>query len=367
MKNLISILIGLGMFVPTIVQAADETPYISLFDGTPQASDKKEKVKETEEDKKEGIFSFLNFSFSKEKAIETITSSNQTLSEIERLTQQAKAGDVNAMLTLGYSYLYGDNGVKVDYDKAFEYYAQAAMKNDNVGLNNLGSLYYSGIGIKRSIPKAAVLFEKAANLGNTEAAVNLAFILITGNGVKEDSAQAMDLFEKAAKEGNPTASFMTGYAYYSGKLRPKDYAKAFPLIRVAAQNNYDEAQYVLAQMYLNGWGVPQNYNNAVKYLHLAAGQGNVPAMLELGNIYALGEKYTKDLASAHILFNLAAVRGANNAVEKRDMIEQKLKMNELLQAQTEAENFKEKPSELTSYIKKTFGPNIKSYIDKAGI
>ena len=45
-------------------------------------------------------------------------------------------------------------------------------------------------------------------------------------------------------------------------------------------------------------------------------------------------------------------------------MEKKLKIEELLQAQAEAEKFKEKPSELTSYIKQTFGDNIRHYIDE---
>lgn len=341
--------------------AADDTPYISLFDGTSQ------EVKKTATSKKEeeSIFSFLNFGFNPDKKAELTAHDKEKLSQIEQLNKLADNGDTNALLTLGYSYLYGDNGVKINYDKAFEYYARAAMLNDNVGLNNLGSLYYSGIGIERSIPKAAILFEKSAKLGNAEAAVNLGFILITGNGVAVNAERAMDLFEQAAKNGNPTASFMIGYAYYTGKLRPKDYAKAASFIRVAAQNNYDDAQYILSKMYINGWGMPQNYGNAVKYLRNAVSQGNVPAMVELGDIFALGEKYTKDIKMAHVLFNLAAVRGANGAVEKRDLLESKLKINEILQAQAEAESFKEKPSELTSYIRKTFGKNIKSYIDTA--
>lgn len=344
-----------------IAFAADDSAYISLFDGTPQAAKKSEAPAKNEE----SIFSFLNFGFNPPKKAELTNHDKETLSKIEQLAKQADNGDANALLTLGYSYLYGDNGVAVNYDKAFEYYARAAMLNDNVGLNNLGSLYYSGIGIERNIAKAAILFEKSAKLGNAEAAVNLGFILITGNGVAVNASQAMDLFEQAAKEGNPTASFMIGYSYYTGKLRAKDYAKAASFMRVAAQNNYDDAQYILSKMYINGWGLPQNYGNAVKYLRASAAQGNVPAMVDLGDILALGEKYTKDIQGAHVLFNLAAVRGANGAVEKRDLLESKLKINELLRAQGEAEIFKEKPSELTSYIRKTFGRNIKSYIDTA--
>ena len=91
---------------------------------------------------------------------------------------------------------------------------------------------------------------------------------------------------------------------------------------------------------------------------------NVDAMIELGNILAAGTMYTKDLYRAHILFNIASVHGVASAAEKRDYLEKKLKIEELLQAQAEAEKFKEKPSELTSYIKQTFGDNIRHYIDE---
>lgn len=52
------------------------------------------------------------------------------LSPLEQSVKLAEKGDVNAQLLLGYSYLYGENGAKVDYDKAFEYYAKAAMQTE---------------------------------------------------------------------------------------------------------------------------------------------------------------------------------------------------------------------------------------------
>ena len=88
-------------------------------------------------------------------------------------------------------------------------------------------------------------------------------------------------------------------------------------------------------------------------------------MMALGDILARGEKYTKDLYTAHIMFNLAAVRGAPTAAEKRDAIESKLKIDEVLQAQAEAERFHEKPSDLTKYVDQTFGTDVRSYIDSA--
>lgn len=341
--------------------AADDGAYVSLFEGTSAA----ETSKKNDSDDENSIFSFLNFKSKKKEPAVLNVADEKRLSPVEQAAKLAEKGDVNAQLTLGYLYLYGGEGVSVDYDKAFEYYAQAAMQNDNVGLNNLGSLYYSGIGIERNPAKAAVLFEKAAKLGNVEAAVNLGFMKLTGNGVVPNPREAMALFEQAAAQKNPTASFMIGYARYSGNLLERDYRKAAEEIRLAADAKFVEAQYYLALMYINGLGMPQNYGNAVKYLKLAVSQGHIDAMMTLGDIWERGEKFTKDLYWAHIMFNLAAVRGASGAAQRRDALEGRLKIDELLQAQAEAEKFHEKPSELTSYIQQTFGTNVHGFIDNA--
>lgn len=343
------------------VEAAETESVVSLFEGTSQEG----KIDVPEEKKEDsGIFSFLNFGKIKTEAPKITVADEKRLSPFEQSVKLADGGDVNAQLLVGYSYLYGQNGAPVDYGKAFEYYAKAAMQNDGVGLNNLGSLYYSGVGVTRNTAKAAILFEKSAELGNAEAAVNLAFILISGNGVEKNAAEAMDLFEKAAAADNVSAHFMYGYALYTGKLRAQNFAGAAPHVRKAADAGFDEAQYVVALMYINGLGFPQHYGNAVKYLRKAAEQGNVEAMMTLGDIYARGEKYKKDIYLAHIFFNLAAVRGAPKAAEKRSVLEEKMKIEEVLQAQTEAENFREKVSEITSYIRQTFGTNIRSFIDE---
>ena len=349
------LLLGIGR-----VDAAETESVVSLFEGTSQEG-KIYAPQEKEEDS--GIFSFLNFSKFKKDAPQITIADEKRLSPLEQTIKLADGGDINAQLLLGYSYLYGQNGATVDYNKAFEYYAKAALQNDDVGLNNLGSLYYSGVGVNRNTAKAAILFEKSAELGNTEAAVNLAFILISGNGVEKNPTEAMKLFEKSSSGDNVSAHFMYGYSLYTGKLSKQNFAMAAPHIRKAADAGFDEAQYVVAMMYINGLGFPQHYGNAVKYLRRAAEQGNVEAMMILGDIYARGEKYKKDIYLAHIFFNLAAVRGAPTAAEKRSVLEEKMKIEEILQAQTEAENFREKVSEITSYIRQTFGTNVRYFID----
>lgn len=354
------------------VSPKKERPQLSLTDTVKKidredSAKKEEKKSETkEEDDDKGIFSFMNFSFSKKEETKKVYARPNEKKEsfLQRITRQAEEGDVNAQLTLGYMYLYGEEGVEIDYDKAFRYYSMAAAQKDNVAVNNLGSLYYSGIGTEKDLLKAATLFDEAAKLGNVEAAVNLAFIYLSGSNVGKNSRAAMELFKQAADSGNPTAKFMLGYAYYKGFVYPQDYGKAVRLIREAAASELAEAQYMMAVMYLNGQGITKNYGNAVKFLQQAVKQGNVDAMAELGDILALGTAYPKDVYKAHVLFNIAAVRGAPKAAEKRDAIEKVMKIEELLQAQSEAEKYVEEPSELTSYVKQTFGNDIRKYIDK---
>lgn len=351
-KSSLALLIMFGLFSSQVY--ASEEDVVSLFDGTSEAQASK-----TDEKEEGGLFSFLGIKIPDK----ILPSSKEGKSEsMEDTVKLADKGNVEAQLLLGYSYLYGENGLTPDYEKAFEYYGKAALQNDATGLNNLGSLYYGGIGVPRSSGKAAVLFKKAAELGNVEAAVNLGFMHISGNGAKLDKETALKYFEKASESDNPTAKFMTGYAYYTGTLRPVDYKKAAPLIKAAADAGLDEAQFVLADIYVNGRGFPQNYNNAVKYLRLSASQGNTDAMMNLADILVVGEKFNKDIEFAHVLYNLAAVRGVAEAANKRQIVESKMKINDILQAQLRAENFEEKVSSLTDYIHKTYGDNIKAFI-----
>lgn len=316
------------------------------------------------------IFSFLQFW--KEKKPEelkdnTKTQDNTALQETyeEKLIRMSNEGNVDADLALGYMYLYGDkeHNITINHEKSFQYYQKAAAQDNIVAINNLGSLYYSGIGTPRNLLEATRMFSKAASLGNSEAMLNLAFIYLSGKGELYRPKEAMQLFKQASDANNFTASFMLGYAHYKGFIVEKDYLQAFKLVKEAANKGFDEAMIVLSNMYMNGHGTPQNYSNGVKVLSKAAIQGNTEAMMLLAGILASGKRYPKNIVQAHIWYNLAATQGVPQAAEKRDLIGKSIKMEELLQAQAQAETFKAKPSSITTYIKQTFGTNVRKYIE----
>ncbi|MBQ8870892.1 MAG: sel1 repeat family protein [Alphaproteobacteria bacterium] len=361
----------------TVAQDIDLASAVAPDQEFEQQLDVKNNDEKTTDDK--GIFSFLNFSFIKKHNstkdiddIDSLVNSNEETSQttpkketpIEKMTRLANEGRLEAQLNLGYMYLYGQDGVQTDYKKAFQFYEMAANQNNAIALNNLGSLYFNGIGTEINYQKAAELFFKAAEQGSDDAAVNLAFIYLSSENTDGQHEEAIRLFKDAANSGNNTAKFMLGYAYYKGFIVEQDYHKAVALIKEAANAKFDIAQYMLAVMYRNGYGIAKNYGNAVKYYRLAVAQGNVPAMMELGEIFAQGKIYTKNEYMAHILFNIASVYDAQNAETKRDEVEKLIEIEKLLQAQSAAENFKEKPSELTLYIRQTYGNDVRVYIDE---
>lgn len=347
---------------------AGDDVLLNLIAEDEQEQNNDEIVSETNETEEEGsFFSFiskpLSVLFSADEVVSTEEGKKETF--LERSIRLANEGKLEDQLNLGYMYLYGTNGVKQDYEEAFKYYAMAASQNDPIALNNLGSLYFNGIGTKRDISKAIDLFTSSADLGNDNAATNLAFIYLQG-GAKDSkrNATAVSLLKKSAEQGNSVAKFMLGYAYYRGFVVEKDYIEAFKLIKEAAlsKGKLDEAQLILAEMFAEGYGTVQNYSNSVKMYKEAVNQGNAEAYVKLAGIYQEGRMSPQNLVMAHALYNIASVDNPQ-AATFRDNISKKLKLEDLTMAQTNAQEFVAKPSELTKYVRDTFGLNIRKYID----
>lgn len=351
-------LMVMSLFFTTAVYAQDGE--VSLLDEETVST--KQDENETTENK-DVLFEFMGI-----KIPNFIPSSSSDTNEdnsISAVSRRAENGDVNAQLELGYLYLYGQKDLEPDYEKAFYYYNLAAKQDDIIGLNNLATLYYNGVGVKRSPSKAAALFAKSAKLGNADAATNLGFMYLSGLGITKDIAKGQEYLEQAAYKGNVLAGFMTGYAYYKGFNRPIDYHKAAPLIKKAADDGLDEAQLVIADMYIKGLGYPRNYNAAVNYLLKAYNQGSIEAMMLLGDIYSGKTKYPADPIGAYIMYSLASVRGIAQASENLQILEAKLDIEKVAQAQNQATSYIEKPSKLTLYVKQTYGSNLRRLMPKS--
>ena len=365
MKSMILTLVAL-LLVSSTVKAADDFDFLAeemmFSDNQPEIV-----PADSENGEKTGIFGFISKFFSGKEDAETAEDDGKKETFAEKSERMAQEGDVEAQMNLAYMYLYGVNGVETDYEKSAKYYAMAAEQDNPIALNNLGSLYFNGIGVSKDIRTALGLFQKSADLGNENAALNLAFIYLSG-GKKdaERNRRAVDLLQKAQAKSH-IAQFMLGYAYYQGFVVPQNYEKAFALIKKAAsaESQIDEAQLLLAQMYQEGFGTVQNYQNALDSYRSAAIQGNIEAIMTLAEVYANGVICPQNVVMSHALLNVAAAHGVPNAAKLRNKLVKNANMNLEMQkqAQSIAQEYKASASELTNYIRQTYGTNIRSYID----
>ncbi|MBR1600311.1 MAG: sel1 repeat family protein [Alphaproteobacteria bacterium] len=347
----------------------ETAPSDSAKNSVEEGASDEEKKETDESEKTESFFGFIikpitNLFASDEKI--TDIPEGEKESPLDKSIRLANEGSKDDQMNLAYMYLYGTNGVSPDFAKSFKYYEMAAKQNDPIALNNLGSLYFSGIGTKKNNNLALLCFTKASDLGNDNASLNLAFIYLTG-GAKDAARnkKSFELFEKSQKAGNKIAEFMLGYAYYKGFVVEPNYKEAYKLIKDAAngKSQIDEAQLVLAELYTQGIGTVQNYTNAVRAYRAAANQGNIEATMKLAEIYAEGKLTPKNLELSHALYNIAASQSVPEAAEKRDALNEEMQLEALTNAQTIAQNFKSNPSELTNYVRQTYGYNIRDYIN----
>ena len=234
--------------------------------------------------------------------------------EIKRLEELVKQGDVDAMNKLGYYYLYGQNRLLQDYEKAKELFEEAVNLGNASAMNILGYMYEHGEGVSQDYSKAKELYEKAANLGNTSAMNKLGYMYEHGEGVSQDYKKAKELYEKAANLENAKEMNKLGYMYEHGEGVSQDYSKAKELYEKAANLGNSSAMNNLGYMYELGQGVSQDYEKAKELFEKAANLGNSSAMNNLGYMYELGQGVSQDYEKAKELFEKAANLGNTDAM-----------------------------------------------------
>ena len=175
------------------------------------------------------------------------------------------------------NYYFGNNGITIDYIKAFD------------------------------------LYKKAAEMGNKEAQFSLAYLYENGIGTSQNYPEAFRWYKKAAEQGQAYAQCNLGIMYYYGKGVAKNYPEAFRWCQKAAEQNIPAAQICLATMYFNGDGVAKNETEAFNRFNKAAEQGNAYALYIIGQFYDIGQFVKRNLSTALAYYNLAAEKGYEKA------------------------------------------------------
>jgi soluble lytic murein transglycosylase-like protein len=79
------------------------------------------------------------------------------------------ADSAESIRYLAANYEHGRDGVKQDYQRAFELYCQAALKGDIESTYNMGFMYFNGRGKPRDLGLAVRWFKQAADAGDVHA------------------------------------------------------------------------------------------------------------------------------------------------------------------------------------------------------
>jgi TPR repeat protein len=96
--------------------------------------------------------------------------------------------------------------VKQSYEIAKRLFERAAEQGDAGAITNLGLLYETGQGVEQSYERAVEYYDQAAQLGHdTKAQYNLGRMYANGFGVQQDLTKAKELFSKAVAGGNKLA------------------------------------------------------------------------------------------------------------------------------------------------------------------
>lgn len=167
---------------------------------------------------------------------------------IKDIEAKAFSGDARAQHDLAAVYTAGHSGVKVNYDRAVEWFREAAYQNVGNAQYNLGVMYHQGLGVPKNVNKAIELYRVAAANDHPEAQYNLAIAYIEGVGTEYNPQIAAAYFQKAAAGGIVEAAYNLGLLYENGLLGESQPDEALFWYSLAADKGNEQAKTALKQI-----------------------------------------------------------------------------------------------------------------------
>jgi uncharacterized protein len=185
------------------------------------------------------------------------------------LNQEAKAGDAEAQVNLGYLFARGQ-GVFANQREALRLYNLSAEQGDGEGMNAVGYKYQFGTGVAPDLGLAVHWYCKAVQAGNARGMNNLAILLSDGWGVPKDEEQARDLWRQSAALGHINAMANLAFSYLQSENAERDPNKGLMWMERAAEGGQQTAQ-----VYLRSHGdtgpLPAAVDQAAKMVPWARG------------------------------------------------------------------------------------------------
>ncbi len=111
--------------------------------------------------------------------------------------------------------------------------------------------------------------------------------------------------------------------------QPEDLAEALAACEAAAKNGDAEAEYELGEFYYDGKNTPRDLDKALSYFEQASLQGHAMAQFQLGTMFFKGEGVPANNIQAYIVLKMAAVNGAEDALDTADLVAEQMPRDQL--------------------------------------
>ena len=267
---------------------------------------------------------------------------------LETLINKSDSGNIYAQVSLGFLY-WECIKVENNFNKAFEYFKQAA-KHNSFALVNLAHFYENGIGVLKDNDKALEYYQLAAENGNITAQVRLArlyFHNITSSNIKEKMKESFRWWKKAADQGDCIAQVNVAYMLKKGWGVNKNTRQAREWYNKAVENAKKEGRHLLSinEYYKSGdsvftyhgsnisskdwytyikldgdsetllcfsflydrhYNIEPEYEDLFLWCRKLAENDNILAQTELGIMYLCAEGIQQNLEAAYKCFSIAA-------------------------------------------------------------
>ncbi|EDM36514.1 hypothetical protein PBAL39_24640 [Pedobacter sp. BAL39] len=183
------------------------------------------------------------------------------------------------------AFLYEDGTLEADYQKAFDYFHQAATLDYPFAIHMTGTYLENGYHNQQPDPASAFeWYQKGAALNDANCLFAAGRCYRFGNGVEENPDKALEYYHRSAELGDPKAYVELGLCYEQEYGVSFDAQQAMDYMQRAADLDYYYGQYKLGYYYMHGL-VTQDTKKGLELLEKAAEKGFPQAMLEIGDYY----------------------------------------------------------------------------------
>ena len=229
---------------------------------------------------------------------------------------------------------------KQDFKTAMQTFDKAFKGGDADAGFYLGRMAELGLGVTSNPGAAAILYKGAAEKGSAKALNRIGLMHYRGEaGVLQDYEAARTDLCKAADLGEKDAMFNCAEIYEDGSHAEKKPDLALKYYQKAADAGHIGALNVLGLLYRDGKDVPKDAAKSRGYFEKSAAKGNPVGLYELGEL----AEADKNLAKAHIYYNLASARNHPRAPAALQRVSAALSLADVAKAQTEARTWKAVP------------------------